>query len=119
MFLGAPLPPGFASRIVTLPPGEAFAYRAADWRDALVIVEHGMIDLESAGGRHRFPTGAMLCLSGLRLRAVRNPGPDAAVLLAITRRDQPMQRSPVLSRLEVLIGSWEMTATFGEHTVSG
>jgi hypothetical protein len=118
-FLGRVLPPEFSSRTIMIPPGEALAYRPAEWHDALVVVERGRIDLETACGRHRFPSGAMLCLSGISLRAVRNPGPAVAVLVAITRKDPPMQRSPVLRRLDALIGEWEMAAEFGGVVFSG
>jgi hypothetical protein len=114
-----PLPPGFTARMVTIPPGEALAYRPRDWDDALVLVEHGMIDLEPArGGSRRFHRGAMLCLAGIRLRAVRNPGPAAAVLMAITRREPHMNRSTVLRRLDALVGEWEMAAVIGGVTIA-
>lgn len=120
MFLGAPLPPGFTSRLITIPPGESLIYRATDWRDTLVVIEHGMIDLEPVhGASHRFSSGAMLCLAGIRVRAVRNPGPAPAVLLAITRKDLPMDRSPVLRRLDALIGEWEMSVQTGGLSFGG
>ena len=51
---GGELPERFARRVVTLAPGERCAYVAADWVDALVVVEDGSIELEDLGG----PAGA-------------------------------------------------------------
>jgi hypothetical protein len=49
-------------------------------------VEQGEVELECrSGGSVRFMQGDVLWLTGLPLRALRNPGPDAAVLVAISR----------------------------------
>jgi hypothetical protein len=70
-----------------LAPDRAHAYRAADWRDALVIVEQGEIELEGlGGGRWHFRRGDVLWFTGLPLRALHNPGPEPAVLVALSRR---------------------------------
>ena len=75
----------FELRTVPVPPG-ARSYDADEWCDALVIVEHGEIQLESLRGTlHHFESGDILSLKGLPLRALRNPGPGPAVLLAIAR----------------------------------
>lgn len=61
-------------------------YQADEWRDALVIVQSGVLELESPGGvRRRFGLGSILFLAGLRLRALRNPGVLTTVLTAVTR----------------------------------
>jgi hypothetical protein len=67
-------------REVLLPPG---AERPGDdpaWRGALVLVVRGPVEL----GRTRAPfaTGALVCAEGL---AVRNGGPQPAVLVAYAR----------------------------------
>ena len=86
-FLGRPLSPAFVLRVVTVAPGEVKAYRDEEWRDALVVVETGSIELETqSGSRRGFRTGDVLCLVGLALRALHNPGPDPAVLIAVSRR---------------------------------
>src|SRR5213078_4314954 len=73
-------------RVVVVPPGRARAYDAAEWRDALVLVAGGRIELRGAGGgRLSFAAGAALSLDGLTLRELHNLGPDPAVLLAISR----------------------------------
>ena len=76
----------FARRQVVLNPGDRRPYDQDEWDDALVIVKRGEVDLECrSGGRLRFIAGDMLWLTGLPLRALRNPGPEPAVLVAISR----------------------------------
>ena len=72
----------FERRIVAVPPGGALEYDEEDWRDALVLVVRGEIEI---GGR-RFARGAMLSLAALPLRAVHNPGAEPAQLVAVRRR---------------------------------
>ena len=77
----------FARRQVVLNPGDRRPYDQDEWDDALVIVKRGEVDLECrSGGRMRFIAGDMLWLTGLPLRALRNPGPEPVVLVAISRR---------------------------------
>ena len=76
----------FALRIVALEPGDERAYVEAEWRDALVMVGRGEIELRGAGGsRRRFARGDLLWLDGVPLRALHNPGGEPAVLLAFSR----------------------------------
>jgi hypothetical protein len=76
----------FDVRRVAVAPGCALAYDEADWRGALVVVEHGRIELEAVGGgRRTFERGAVLWLVGLPLRALHNHGPERAVMVAFTR----------------------------------
>ncbi len=77
----------FAVRVVAVPPGRAHAYREAEWRDALVLVARGEIELEGVGGgRERFRRGAVLALDGMPLRALHNRGAAPASLIAVSRR---------------------------------
>lgn len=86
-FLGRPLPPGFALLVVVLPAGGERAYDEAEWRDAIVRVERGQLELECASGaRQGFDRGAVLALTGPHYRALRNPGRGPAVLVAVSRR---------------------------------
>ena len=86
-FLGRPLSPVFALRVVTVAAGEAKTFIEDEWRDSLVVVETGRIELETqSGSRRGFRTGDVLCLMGLALRALHNPGPDPAVLMAVSRQ---------------------------------
>jgi hypothetical protein len=91
--LTRPLPPSFERRVFLVAPGRGRAYHEADWRDALVVVECGEIELEGRdGGRERFASGDLLCLSGLPLRALNNRGAGPAVLVAVSRRTRARAR---------------------------
>jgi len=86
-FLGRPLPPAFELRMVVVAPGRDRIYEEAEWLDAIVVVERGEIELQCLGGSRRcFRRGDVLWLSGLRLCALRNPGREPAVLVAVRRR---------------------------------
>jgi hypothetical protein len=76
----------FDVRVVEVPPGGERGYDEAEWRDALVVVDRGEIELDCRGGsRPRFAGGAVLWLGGLPVRALRNPGPVPTVLVAVAR----------------------------------
>jgi hypothetical protein len=93
-FLGRPVGTSFRARVVTLTPGSTRPYDESEWRDALVVVECGEVDLESReGGLRRFRPGALLWLTGLGLRALHNRGEESAVLVAVSRR-QPADDGP-------------------------
>jgi hypothetical protein len=78
---------GFELRAVTVEVGTARIYNEAEWRDALVVVTRGEIELESVDGEScRFRRGSVLCLVGLPLRALRSRGTEPAVLVAVSRR---------------------------------
>jgi hypothetical protein len=84
--LGRRLGPSFRLRLVVVGPGQARAYDEAEWRDALVVVEHGEIELEGATiGALRFERGDVLMLVGLPLRALHNRGREPALLAAVSR----------------------------------
>jgi hypothetical protein len=85
--LGRRLPPQFERRTTMLAPQGSRPYDEAAWRDALVVVAQGQVELEGLdGSRHRFGRGAILWLEGLPLRAIHNPGRAPALLVAIARR---------------------------------
>ena len=76
----------FAPRVIAVPPGGERSYVEAEWRDAIVLVERGSIELRGVSGAVRsFGRGDLLWLDGVPLRAVGNPGAEPAVLLAIAR----------------------------------
>jgi hypothetical protein len=82
--------PAFVLRAVAVAPGCERAYVEAEWRDALVAVTRGEIELECLGGaRCRFRTGDVLWLSGLPLRALRNRGDEPALLVTYARATRP------------------------------
>lgn len=86
-FLGRCLPRTFELRLLALAPGGAHVHDAAAWLAAIVVVERGEIELEcSSGTRFRFRRGAVLWLSGLPLRALRNPGLEQTLLVGVARR---------------------------------
>ncbi len=81
------VPRRFARRVVAIEPGDELPFVAADWRDAIVLVQGGPLELGcQAGGWRRFDAGAVLCLDGLALRVLRNPGPAAIRVVAVSRR---------------------------------
>jgi quercetin dioxygenase-like cupin family protein len=91
--------PGFDLRVVTIAGGATRPYRAPEWTDALVVVERGEIELEGlGGGRTRFGRGDVLCLGAVPLRALHNPGPRPALLVAVSRRTPATPPSPPATR---------------------
>jgi len=80
-------PTAFDARAVVLAPGEARRYEPAEWQGALLVVECGELELEwGSAGRLCLGPGAVLWLEGLRLRTLRNPGAEPAVLVVVARR---------------------------------
>jgi hypothetical protein len=76
----------FQRQVVRFGSGESRPYHRSEWDDALVIVTEGEIELEGLSGRRwRFPRGAILWLTDLPLRALHNPGREAAELTAVSR----------------------------------
>ena len=81
----------FRRRIVELESGREMSVDAAVWRDAIVFVEEGEVEVECAAGeRRRFVAGAVLCLLP-PLRVLRNCGGESTRLIAISRRKRPEQ----------------------------
>jgi hypothetical protein len=87
----------FEVRLVAVAPGGTRAYVEAEWRDALVIVQHGQIELEGlSGSRRSLERGAVLWLAGLPLRALHNRGQESAVIVAFLRAPMSFGPSPSL-----------------------
>jgi hypothetical protein len=85
-FLGRRLQPGFETAAISIGPRCRRAYDEAEWRDAIVVVERGDIELEFRGGSQwRFCRGDALWLVGLPLRAIHNRGREPALLVAVSR----------------------------------
>lgn len=73
-------------REVRIAPLGERPYSADEWRDALVIVRSGVLELVSLGNvRRMFGLGSVVFLANLRLRSLRNPGGVPTVLSAVTR----------------------------------
>jgi hypothetical protein len=85
-FLGGRVPAAFDVRRIVVAPGAERPFDEAEWRDALVVVESGRIELECrSGSRCGFSRGDVLWLIGLPLRALCNRGPVPTVLVAVSR----------------------------------
>jgi hypothetical protein len=86
--LARPLPEGFTRSVVTVDVGGSLSCASAAWRDALVLVASGAIDVESPDGtRFQFCTGAVLALADLAHSRLRNSGTEAASLVTIRRSE--------------------------------
>ena len=85
--------PSYRAREVRIESLGERPYGADDWRNALVIVRSGVLELVSLGGvRRRFGLGSLLFLANLRLRSLRNPGGVPTVLSVVTRARSGLQR---------------------------
>ena len=73
-------------RTVSVEPGASLAYEEDDWRDALVTVESGELELVMTCGRSCFfQPGDILWLHGLPLARIHNRGDEPTVLVAASR----------------------------------
>ena len=82
----------FRRRVVELAAGEELKVDAGAWRDAIVFVESGEVELQCvAGERRRFATGAALCLAP-PVHRLRNPGTGPTRVIAISRRTRSLPR---------------------------
>ena len=71
---------------MSIASSDQVAFDNREWRDAIVCVTSGALEVEGAAGhRGRFETGALLCFDGLDVRSLRNPGPESLVLFAVSR----------------------------------
>jgi quercetin dioxygenase-like cupin family protein len=85
-FLGSGCPGECSVRTVVLQPNETLMYHAPDWDDSLVVVTHGVLEVECwTGARAGFHEGAVLVFAGLELRCLRNPGTSPLVLSGLSR----------------------------------
>jgi hypothetical protein len=91
--------PAFELRRLALGPGNRRAYDPLEWQDALVVIEHGEVELECRSGICRsFGTGDVLWLAGLPVQALHNHGNAPAVLVAVRRRNESTR--PMSLRLQ-------------------
>jgi hypothetical protein len=73
-FPGRPLPGWFEVRVVVVAPGRERAFDDAEWRDALIVVERGEIELECLGGTcWRCGRGDVLWFIGLPVCTLHHP----------------------------------------------
>jgi hypothetical protein len=74
-------------RIVELAAESTLSYQPSQWRDTIVFVLAGEVEIECIDGERRcFNRGATLVFSLLQIRTIRNPAAEPARLLAISRR---------------------------------
>jgi hypothetical protein len=74
-------------RLVELAPGSERPYDPAEWRDAIVTVQCGELELVGVEGTClRLGTGAVLWLAGLPLLALRNPSEGPTLINSVSRR---------------------------------
>ena len=93
-FLGNPLPRWVNRASVTIGPGEVRPYDESEWRDALVIVEHGEVVLEcTRGGFTTFRAGDVMWLSDIPLRRMHNYGVEPTVIVAVSRTGHRRQQA--------------------------
>ena len=91
--VGHAVPDAFRVWFTVVMPGASRRYREAEWRDALVVVELGAIDVDAEDGScERFGAGAVLWLAGLPVSALHNRGEEPALLSAVARRGSSYSR---------------------------
>ena len=74
-------------RVVELAAETTLRYEPSEWRDTIVFVLAGEVEIECAEGERRcFKRGATLVFSPLPIRMIRNPATQLTRLLAINRR---------------------------------
>ncbi len=84
------LPSAFERRRLVLAPGVGATTGPAPWAGALVLVEHGRLEVDcAASGCHVFGPGEILVLGALPLVSVRNVGRAAVRLTIVHRQEEP------------------------------
>jgi FAD/FMN-containing dehydrogenase len=106
---------GFERHVVVIAPGAERPIVDAEWRDRLIVVEAGEVELECRGGaRARFVRGDVLFVDGLSVCLIRSTGRVPAVLGTVARHIRPgsrvdesgvYSRSNPMSSLEVHVMS--------------
>jgi hypothetical protein len=80
------LPSMFQRWELVLAPGSEHPTEADPWADALVLIQHGRLEVDCrAGGTRTFGAGDLLALDRLGLRVLRNPGHVPVRLVAVRR----------------------------------
>src|SRR5262249_56696375 len=82
----------FFRRVVELEPGQELSGGLGAWRDAVVFLTGGGVEVRGGeGGRRRFTRGAVLCLTP-RVRPLPNNGAEPSRLIAMSPRPHPPER---------------------------
>ena len=88
-FLGRRVPGMFRVHRIAISPGAERASTAGEWHGALVVLEHGAVEvIDEAGGRRAFGPGDLLCLEWVGCERIVNIGAEEALLLAIHRPER-------------------------------
>ena len=91
-FLGRRVPGTFRVRRIAIQPGAERPSAAGEWHGALVVLEHGAVEIvDAAGARRAFGPGDLLCLDWVGCERIVNVGAEEARLVAIHR---PERRTP-------------------------
>jgi hypothetical protein len=84
--LARSLPGGFEIRLLVLEPGCEVAFEEAFWRDTLVEVECGEVELQFRDDRRLCAhAGDVLWLAGLGVERLSNPSGSPAALTGLAR----------------------------------
>jgi hypothetical protein len=83
--LGRALPASVVRAVHVIAEGDRLSCDGDDWRDALAVVEHGNIEIQTGhGGSLHLDVGASFCLAGLDSAVIRTR--DACAVVATLRR---------------------------------
>jgi hypothetical protein len=81
-----PLPEGFSRRVYRVRTGLELGLEPDRLPAAIVVVEHGELELECrAGTCRRFGPGSMIPIAQLSIPHARSVGPGPLVLVAVSR----------------------------------
>ncbi len=90
-FLGRRVPDEYGVRRIAISPGTEHRSIAREWHGAIVVLEHGNVEVVgAAGARRAFGPGDLLCLDWVDCERIVNIGADEARLVAI---DRPVRRT--------------------------
>ena len=82
--------------------GTETAYHPDDWKDSIVEIESGAVEIKTRDGATlEFRSGDVFWLAGLPVRALHNRGDIPAVLVTATRRHCPVAPSVARRRWSV------------------
>jgi hypothetical protein len=82
----APLPAGFSRRVFRVASGLELGLDPSRLPEAVLVVEHGELELEcQAGTCRRFGRGSMIPIGRLPVACLRSVGPSPLVLVAVSR----------------------------------
>jgi hypothetical protein len=88
--LGRDVPTGFRRSVIRLAPGASVSCSDPSWRDALLVLGQGEIEVRTpSGSTGRFSTGAVIAVADIPLSVVHVVGLEPAVLAAVRQSRPP------------------------------